>query len=582
MRRFLLLTVTALLSLGSFAQGTYIPLGSDAYYQVDRLDIKYSRILPIIHTQDKGYHRGDVAKVAETLLLSNMRFNKVQQYNLQWLVDEDAEWLDSLTSVNRRPLWKALYREPASFLHYSSKKKGLFDIRVNPVFDLRLGGESNGRFVFSSARGVEVRGNIKKVFSFYFNVLGNAARPYSYVADEIRVGSTNAGTGMKYTYVPGQAYWKDYESKIFKFKDGIDYFDARGYVNVNVLKYLNISLGRDKFFIGDGQRSLFLSDNAAPYLFLKFDLQFWRIRYQSILAELTAQYPRGGDILLPKKYLAAHHLTFKPWHGLTIGFYEGVVMQRSNHFELQYLNPIIFYRAVEHSIGSPDNVLLGADFKLNLFNHLSLYGQLMLDEFNFKYFFKGNGWWANKFGVQAGVKYIDLAPNLDAQLEFNYVRPFTYSHGGTINFTHYNQPLAHPLGANFYEVIMQLHYQPIKELALNAKLSIARVGDDTLNLDNTWTNFGGDILQNSNGGTTVSREFGNKMGQGAKGTITYFQLTGTYQPWHNIYIDAQVLYRAKTGTKTTNNTINELLLYKSAFIFDIGMRMNIGMKRYEF
>lgn len=575
MHRILSLIVAVMVCLAASAQGTYVPLGSDAYYQIERLDIKYSRILPGLRTSDKSYHRGDVAKFAETLQLSNLRFSKVQQYNLKWLADDNAEWLDSLSSVTRKPLGKVFYREPASFLHYSSKKKGLFDIRLNPIFDLRVGLESfDKRFVFSSARGVEVRGNIKKVFSFYFNVFGNATRPLGYVANKAR--------DPQYPYVPGQAYWKNYESKLFKFKDGQDYFDARGYVNVNVLKYLNISFGRDKFFIGDGQRSLFLSDYSSPYLFLKFDLQFWRIRYQSILAELHEQYKRGSDQLLSRKYMAVHHLTVQPWHGFTFGFFEGVVLKRSNHFELQYLNPIIFYRSVEHAIGSPDNVLLGADFKLNLINHLSIYGQLLLDEFNFKYFFKGNGWWANKWGIQAGVKYIDIAPNLDAQIEFNYVRPFTYTHESDINYTNYNQPLAHPLGANFYEVILQMHYQPIPQLALNAKLIAARVGDDTLDVNGNFTNLGGNILMSSGGGTDVTQQFGNKVGQGAKGTITYFQLTASYQPWHNIYVDAEVLYRNKSSVKTANNTSNLYLYNQSTFAFLVGLRMNIGLKRNEF
>lgn len=578
MRKILLILISTLTVSLSFSQGTYIPLGSESYQILDRLDIKYSKILPVLHTSDKGYYRGDAANTAETLLLSNLRFNKVVNYQLKYLVDENPEFLDSLESRTKRPLWK-FYREPASFLHYSSKKKGLFDFRLNPVFDLKVGVESfDKRFIFSSVRGLEVRGNIKRVFSFYFNVLGNAARPPKFVTDHIIKTKFN-----QYNYVPGQAYWKDYSSKIFKFNDGIDYFDARGYVNVNVLKYINLSFGRDKFFIGNGIRSLFLSDYSAPYLFLKFNLKVWRIDYQSIFAELNSQYLRGADQLLPKKYMAVHHLSIQASHWLNVGLFESVIMKRSNGFELQYLNPIIFYRAVEHSLGSPDNVLIGGDFKMNFVNHLQFYGQILFDEFNFKHAFKGDGWWANKWALQFGLKYIDIVPNLDGQIEANIVRPFTYTHESDINFTNYNQPLAHPLGANFYEVIFQLQYQPLPKLYLKAKYMAAVVGDDTIDASSgVLTNFGGDILASSGGGTSVTRELGNKIGQGAKGNINYFQFMLSYSPWHNIYVDLDMFYRSKSGKLGADNPSAGNLYYENTFFFGVGLRMNIAAKTYDF
>lgn len=581
MQKFLLLTLLFPAFL-SFSQGTFVPLGSDAYTIVERMDIKYSRVLPVTHTADKSYYRGQVGKFAETLLLSNLRFNKVQQYQLQWLVNDNGEWLDSLQSKTRKPLWK-FYREPASFAHVSSKKKGLFDLRFNPMIEVKLGAESyNKRFIFSRAVGLEIRGNIKRVFSFYLNVTGNSARPAHYITNPIRNRKyKDIANADDHLYVPGQSYWKDYSSNIFKFDDGIDYFDARGYVNVNVLKYINVSIGRDKFFIGNGQRSFMLSDFSAPYLFLKMDIAFWRFKYQSILAELNGQYVRGTDILLPKKYMAVHHLSIQAAHFLNIGLFEGVIAQRSNHFELQYLNPIIFYRAVEHAIGSPDNVLLGMDFKANIINHLQLYGQFVLDEFNFKNMTKRNGWWANKWALQMGLKYIDIAPNLDGQLEVNVARPFIYTHEAGTNYTHYNQPLAHPLGANFYEVILQARYQPIPQLAMQLKYIAMVQGEDTLR-NGAITNLGFDVLRNSGGGTSVTQEYNNKIAQGAKGTTNFVNLTMTYQPWHNIYIEMEATYRSKSSKGIQEADSRALLNNESSFIFMIGARMNFGLRRHEF
>ena len=94
----------------------------------------------------------------------------------------------------------------------------------------------------------------------------------------------------------------------------------------------------------------------------------------------------------------------------------------------------------------------------------------------------GNGWWANKFGIQIGAKYIDAfgIKNLDLQLEHNRVRPFTYSHFDSVaNYTHYNQPLAHPLMANFQEVIGIARYQPAPKWLIEAKAIFYQQGRDS-------------------------------------------------------------------------------------------------------
>ncbi len=591
-RTILLLFFLVAVTTYSFAQGTFIPLGTDAYRYLDRLDIKYGRVIPIEHMSDRPYYRGTAAKVAETLLLSNLKFKKVQEFQIQYLKNENGDWLDSLPSKTKRPFLKVLYREPASFVHVSSKKKGLFDIRFNPIISLKVGVESQDkRLIFERAVGLEVRGNIKRVFSFYFNAAGNSARLPKYITDKTndrRYGRYDSVSTRPpdYFFVPGQSYWKDYSSKIFNFKDGIDYFDARGYINVNILKYINVTFGRDKFFIGNGQRSIFLSDFSAPYLFLRFNLNVWRFNYTNLFAELNSQYVRATDILLPKKYMAVHHLSIQAAHFLNIGVFEAVIMNRSKHFEIQYLNPIIFYRAVEHALGSPDNVLLGADFKANIINHISIYGQFLLDEFNMKEMTKRSGWWANKWAMQLGIKYIDVFPNFDAQFEFNIARPFIYTHNDITNYTHYNQPLAHPLGANFYEFILNLRYQPIPKLTFNFKYVVARVGDDTLTTKNGQpriTHYGSDILRPANGDENIITQiYNNKIGQGARGTINYLQFFVSYQPWHNIYVDAEIVYRSKSSTKPQNPQSVYLLQNQNSFMFSVGIRMNFPYRSYEF
>ena len=77
--------------------------------------------------------------------------------------------------------------------------------------------------------------------------------------------------------VPGGGFYKD-----FKDVGGVDYFDARGYITTHVAKIIDIAFGYDKNFIGNGHRSLFLSDFSSNVLFLKLNTRIWKFNYQNL------------------------------------------------------------------------------------------------------------------------------------------------------------------------------------------------------------------------------------------------------------------------------------------------------------
>jgi hypothetical protein len=540
-------------SLQSSAQGVYIPLNSDAYHLIDRLDIEYGKVLPHQTTNFKPYSRKHIAEFISELPKNNITGKgKRHDFNVNYLMNETSEWLPDTTIRSKKKVW-IFYPEPASMFMVDKKN---FVFKVNPVFQLQIGKEAGEQLQFFNTRGAEFRGHIAKRIGYYTYVTSSVARFPSYVQQ--RIADEQA--------IPGEGYWKEYRVT------GQDYFTARGYITFNLFNHIDFQFGHDKNFIGNGYRSLFLSDFANNNFFLKIQTKVWRITYTNLFVELIAQYDRRlGDRLLDKKYGAFHHLNINCAHWLDIGFFEGVVFRRNNHFELQYLNPIIFYRAIEQAIGSPDNAVVGIDFKSNLVRHISLYGQFFMDEYNFKNLVKRNGWWANKFSVQAGMKYINAfgVKHLDLQGEFNMVRPYTYSHGANgSNYTHYNQPLAHPLGANFYEAVGIIRYQVISRLNLTARMIYIIKG-----LDTTGTNFGGNIFIESNP-SSAYQEFGNKMTQGVKQNVLLMNLIITYQVRHNLFFDFNTLFR---------NAASAYDPYKKTDILvNLGFRWNLPFRTYEF
>ena len=255
---------------------------------------------------------------------------------------------------------------------------------------------------------------------------------------------------------------------------------------------------------------------------------------------------------------------------LNIGLFEGVVFGRTNHFDFQYLNPIIFYRHIEGTVGSPDNAVAGFDFKANIAHRFQLYGQLLLDEFILSRIKNDPTYWANKFAIQVGAKYIDAfgIKNLDLQGEFNRVRPFTYSHNDTIaNYTHYNQPLAHPLGANFQELIGIVRYQPAPKWNIMAKAIYYYKG-----LDSSGINFGGNIFKNY---TTRSSENGFKVGSGNKLSVLNALLEVSYEFRQNLFFELSVQQRNASFSGTPASD------YNSTYISG-GIRLNMFRRQYDY
>ena len=298
--------------------------------------------------------------------------------------------------------------------------------------------------------------------------------------------------------------------------DGLTYGQSHGYLSYSPSKYFNFQLGRGKNFFGEGYRSLILSDNGPVNDFFKIRTSFWKVEYVNLFNRMKTFGTRADNHdKYIDKYSSMHYLSWNVSKRLNIGVFEAIVWQSEDSlvtrgFDVYYLNPIIFYRPVEFSVGSPDNALIGGQLSYRVSKGIKLYGQFMLDEFLLKEVSARNGWWANKQAFQFGTKYYN-AFNIDRftlQMEFNYIRPYTYSHSLTSqNYTHYNQSIAHPDGANLREVLLLMNYYKDKWY-FETQLIYTEKG-----LDPNQENYGGNIRL-SNNIRPENREYGNNTTQG--------------------------------------------------------------------
>ncbi|MBP6398985.1 MAG: hypothetical protein KA340_13965 [Saprospiraceae bacterium] len=466
--------------------------------------------------------------------------SKGDQYKFKDLVNQynfPKEITDPLDTLYRwqKPLLKYFYESPHHFLSIDVPS---FNLRANPIVLVEGGNVTNYEAtIFQNTRGAEVYGYIDNKVYFFSRVLENQQQFLPWFRNYI----TN------YNTIPQQGFYKSYNSSVLGGLHGYDFLNAQAYVGVPISKSISVELGHGRHFIGNGIRSLLLSDFSNNYFYLKFNTRVWKLHYQNIFAELNTvsanQLP--DDLLLNKKYMASHYLSFRPRKNFEVGVFESVIFARQNQFEFQYLNPVIFYRMVEQFLGSPDNAMIGLNLTWDVKKRMRVYGQLLLDELNFG-FLKQDGWWGNKHGVQAGLKYFNAlgVDRLDLTAEYNMVRPYTYSHDraelGIVltSYTHYNSPLAHPLGSNLREVLVRSVYSGLKNWHFEADLAYIQQGR------NYNGNEGSDPRINN---LYRIRDYDNNLLQGAKQNIQFIRATTYYKIWPNYQLFLQGIYRQSTG-----------------------------------
>ncbi len=592
MRYLSCLACLLLLSTLAQAQSSFVPLNQDYYHLIDRYEIRQGRWADKFHSTVKPYNRQAIMQLVDTLESGTDDYgvgtslSPTDKFNINYLRDDSWEWAtpqpvramfppvavafgrstDSTATQpvilrydepgdSNRPLLGYFYRKKADFF---SVKNNDFDLHINPVIYVGFGkDQALSSSMYTNTRGVEVRGSVGKKLGFYSYFSDNQVVYPRYIQDYGKQYSLAAGG-----FSPGQGVVKT-------FNGAADFIEARGYITLNALKIINIQFGHDRNFFGNGLRSLLLSDNSAPYLFLKFSTRFGkRFQYTNLFAELqNGQVVLSGINLFPQKFTAMHHLSVNLSRRVNIGLFEAEVFSRDK-FDINYLNPVILYRYVESSRGSADNAFVGLDLKVNAAQHFLFYGQLMLDEFLIKEIRAASGSWTNKFAGQLGVKYIDVAgiPNLDLQGEVNIARPYTYSHkSGQTNYVHYNQPLATPLGANFMEGLGVLRFQRAR-LTINGTFGVMMKGTDPPNRD-----YGGNPLLDYE---DRLRDYDNTVGQGRKVITTYSDVRLTYMLRHNLFLEGRFLNRQQSSQYVPDSY--------NTNVFNFALRWNAPYRSWVF
>jgi hypothetical protein len=426
---------------------------------------------------------------------------------------------------DRWPKWFLDYHSKNSLVNVERPAKNgepVFHLYIDPLLNLEPlyifnDGEDPGhRRSYYNTRGITARGDIGKKISFETTFYENQCLAPYYI--------------QKFAHAtqvfPGQGRWK-----IFK-ASGFDYAMSMGYISYSPFRNFNIQAGTGKHFVGDGYRSLLLSDNAFPYPFARLTGWFGpnkMFQYTTIYASLmnlnsVAPIPPGTERLYQKKAASFYQLSANIGRIAEVTLFQGLIWSAADAdnkqcIQLAYVNPLIFSSIPFYGMHDKHNFLVGATFHLDLLKTIRVYGQVVADDFGKK------GLSTNKKGFQIGVNYYNVAhiKHFHLQFEFNAVNPYTYSaRDSAQSYTHYNQPLAHPYGANFYEMIIAGKYK-IGDFYADVHFSEATVGADSAGFD-----FGQNVFASENLAQQTPVAYNNKLGQGRSTTVSYFDVSLGY------------------------------------------------------
>jgi hypothetical protein len=392
--------------------------------------------------------------------------------------------VDSLLDFDegrKRSTWFGRKLFDESFLQIDSTE---FSLHIDPVFNFSAGKEfGNSQNLIGNARGAMVRCRIGQTIGIESAFYENQSF-FPQVWDQFIA---------KYRVAPGQGRAKRYHVT------GWDYAYSEGAITWHPKGIFLAQLGRGKNFIGEGYRSLLLSDAATNYPYLRFSFScknFQYTRITALLQNIDYRVINKDTREFPQKLANFHLISFNTFRKFQVSLFEGIILNNPDtrgKFTVNFdvVNPVPFIDVLFRSKDNETkiNSIGGINLCWRISPVFQLYSQMSVDDPIHKKLDGKTG--ISEYGYQLGFKYYNplQIKNFYLQFEYNEVRPFTYSQGDSvISYSHFDQPLAHPLGANFYEVVGISNYR-YKRFYAEYTLTLAKYGAST-----SGNNAGHEIL----------------------------------------------------------------------------------------
>jgi hypothetical protein len=526
---FFTLLILFITSNRGFAQLIYQPY-SYQFYQKLNADV-YSPATSL-HTAIKPYFISDSSSVRHS-------YDSLMENNID---NSKKSWLNHVLFSG----------------HVAEVKNKEYTFYLDYLTDLQIGREfEEGRTTNLNTRGYQIGGTIGSNFFFYSSGYENQGRFANYL--ETYISSIDM--------VPGQAYDRvsKGDSRVTNSRDWSYVTSLIGFVPN---KTFTISMGEDKTFIGDGYRSILLSDFAANYPLLRITANLGKhVQYMAQWAYMDDQFAPSADINPSgpshrRKWAAFHYIDWNINNRASIGLFNALIVAESDSlgnrhgFDVNYVNPVLFLRSLGPSGVIPDHTLIGFNGKYKIFDKTTVYGQVLFDQS------ASTVNTTTRDAYQLGFRGSDLfkLKSLNYLFEFNTAAPYTYSNQNPIvDYTQLTEPLGDPLGANYREWIGIMNYS-IGKFDLQGQLNYARYG-----LSTATVNYGNNIALADN--SNLPADNTGSTGQGIATSLKYAEGTVAYMlnPKYNLRIEVGGILRQQKNALGNTNTALLTLGLRSSF-----------------
>ncbi len=205
---------------------------------------------------------------------------------------------------------------------------------IDPYFDAAIGkAKDQNNALYQVAAGLRLQGVVNDKISYSLGFIYYNQRFPDYL---------NAYTQSNQGYVAGMGKGTLSQNGAYGFSQ------FTGNFTYTPNKHFLVSVGNGKNFIGDGYRSLILSDNAANYPYVRLQARYWRFTYNILYTELNnPRYPVDGSS--QRKYSTMHYLGINFSKKFQLGIFDNVIWYNKDSgirrgFDVQYLNPVMWAR----------------------------------------------------------------------------------------------------------------------------------------------------------------------------------------------------------------------------------------------
>lgn len=334
-------------------------------------------------------------------------------------------------------------------------------LNISPLINLSVGRgfqNADSNLLYRNTRGISANGNFGRKVFYQFVLCENQSRfldyQNQYFNDRGEFYDNDSIFQKVNAVIPSGARTKPFKT------NGYDYAFSYGSINYLLTKKIGLEGGNNQQFIGNGYRSLLLSDNSIYAPYLKFNWSIGKkISYHLLWRKHRNLYRKpvttAVESAYEPKFFSAIYLSYQINKRLAVSLFSSSNALRADSnivhpFQWQSLSPIPLLNNDILLKNTLINGISGINLDFALKN-VKFYAQFAIDEVGA----------SKETAFQLGLFYGKVMNfgNFNVRAEFNHVSPGFYSDkNDKLSYSQYNLPLAHPKGNNFSEFILQSSY----------------------------------------------------------------------------------------------------------------------------